>query len=314
MKNILLKIANTLVVNKQNLDRIGLLKGLTGSALFLYQYSCYTKNETYNILADDILDDIFESLKNINVYDIEYGLSGIGWCVEYLILNNFVEGESDEVLEDIDIRLFDVLKNKKLENNNIDIPLLNHGLYILSRIKNKSTTENQLEIIKNILNQIDISLDNEDPYPIVYLNSIIYFLFSLNNKNIQDNVISILLNKLPNAITKSIKAGLFDCSDYETFILLIDIAFQHKNNSWIKLIQLRNEWNLEATDYSIDRFIKNAWQNLFYPEIKYANNTEYDFDKIVYEKQQCLTNDNLTMSHGLVGIGLGILQNMTNIS
>src|ERR1035437_610984 len=161
MKNILLKIANTLVINKQNLDSVGLLKGLTGVALFLYEYSYLTKNEMYNNLADDMLDDIFEYTKNISLTDMAHGLSGIGWSVEYLIQKNFVEGKPDEVLEDVHLKLLENIKNKTIDSS-IDIPLSNYGLYIISRIKNKNIEEDYLWIIKDILNINSKALESED--------------------------------------------------------------------------------------------------------------------------------------------------------
>lgn len=307
MEKTLLKIANTLVVNTQNFDRVGLLKGLTGVALFLYEYSYLTKYEMYNNLADDMLDNIFESTKNMALTDMAYGLSGIGWSVEYLIQKNFVEGDPDEVLEDVHIKLLENIKNKTIDSN-IDIPLSNYGLYIISRIRNKNVDENYLWIIKDILNLNSKALESEDALSFVYLNSIIYFLIFMEKRNICNDEITIGLNKLPNVISKSIEAGLFDYSDYETFLLLIELADQNRNDNWAELIRFRNNWNFEEADFSIDRFMKNTWQSLFYPEIIYFNNMDFDFEKIVEEKQLCLINDNITMANGLVGIGLGIIQ------
>ena len=133
----------------------------------------------------------------------------------------------------------------------------------------------------------------------------------MEQRNICNDEIAISLNKLPNAISESIEAGLFDYSDYETFLLLTGLIDQNGSGKWIEIIQLRNLWIPVDIDNSIDIFVKNIWQSLLYPEIRYLNNIKYDFNRIVEDIQLCLHNDNLTLYNGLVGIGLGIIFNET---
>lgn len=48
------------------------------------------------------------------------GLSGVGWGVEYLIQNKFVDADSDELLEDIDAKIMEW-----------DVRRIKNGIYTL---------------------------------------------------------------------------------------------------------------------------------------------------------------------------------------
>lgn len=103
-------IANILLINIQHMNKVGLLDGRMGAALFFYNYGRYTNEQFYGDFADTILDSIIENVRwNISRYDI---WAGIGLGVEYLLVHNFVDGNSDELLEDFD----SILLNRKIND------------------------------------------------------------------------------------------------------------------------------------------------------------------------------------------------------
>ncbi|GHU91933.1 hypothetical protein FACS1894155_12030 [Bacteroidia bacterium] len=63
-------------------------------------------NSTYNLYAEQLIDDIIAGIGNTKNYNIEQGLAGIGLGIDYLIENDHVKGNNNEVLEDIDNALF----------------------------------------------------------------------------------------------------------------------------------------------------------------------------------------------------------------
>ena len=81
---------------------IGLFHGKMGITLFFYNYYRYTNNIVYSDYAGDLLDDIWENLHNRFPDTFESGLTGIAWGIEYLIQNNFVSGNGNEICEEID--------------------------------------------------------------------------------------------------------------------------------------------------------------------------------------------------------------------
>lgn len=133
-KDLLLrKIINYIVLNNGLLQEIGLLNGKFGIAILLFHYAQYSKNDAYTQLAELILDNIVENI-DLSCSIIFYnGLSGIGWGIEYLYQNNFIDGDTNEILEVIDNKIMEI----NLET--IDSLNLNNGLggilnYILARL------------------------------------------------------------------------------------------------------------------------------------------------------------------------------------
>lgn len=94
----------TSVIQKTNNDvnNLGLVNGLTGELLFLWQASCYDKT----LVNEEIFYEKFEFLQeNFSVaatnFSLENGLAGAGWFLEYI---NQAQGEDydPELCDDID--------------------------------------------------------------------------------------------------------------------------------------------------------------------------------------------------------------------
>jgi lantibiotic modifying enzyme len=81
--------------------------------------------------------------------DFENGLAGIGWGIEYLVQNKFIEADTDEVLEEFDNRIFKEL----IYNTPKKIGLLNGiigiGAYFLKRIQNPSSNDEKITTLTN---------------------------------------------------------------------------------------------------------------------------------------------------------------------
>lgn len=119
-KDILLEqIAAHLIVNSSFLTNLGLYHGKMGIVLFFVHYARYADNVLYEEYAGDLLDEIFEDIHAGFALDFENGLSGIGWGILYLLKNEFMEGDPDEVLSDIDQKIREVnlfhIANKSIE-------------------------------------------------------------------------------------------------------------------------------------------------------------------------------------------------------
>ena len=178
MKDILLKrIANTLVVNIQNVDNRGLFNGKTGIAVFLYYYARYSGISVYSDVADDLIEDISNSLNSTGSVDFETGLTGIGWGFQHLLDNQFVEGDADDILSDVDEHIFKNISKKKLMPVSSEIHWFGHGLYFLSREKKRALSKEKAEVFKLMLDSIDGILEHDDSrLSISFLNSVLYFL------------------------------------------------------------------------------------------------------------------------------------------
>lgn len=112
----------------------GLLEGKMGIVIAFYHLSRKTDNKVYNTYADDLLDHVLDKLPKYVSLNFEAGLSGIGWGLEYLIQNHFVEADSLEICAEIDEAIM------KKDIRNITDYSLEKGLlgilhYVLIHIK-----------------------------------------------------------------------------------------------------------------------------------------------------------------------------------
>ena len=86
-------IANILLINIQHIDKLGLWNGKMGVILFFYHYED---------VADSLLDLVLEAVSRSAHSDSYALLSSVGIGIEYLLAQQFVESDSDDLLEDFD--------------------------------------------------------------------------------------------------------------------------------------------------------------------------------------------------------------------
>ena len=100
-KDILLRrIANHLILHSIDIEDIGLFHGKMGVVLFFAHYARYTDQAIYDDFAGELLEEISENIPETLPINLETGLCGIGWGIEYLIQNGFMEGDSNEILQE----------------------------------------------------------------------------------------------------------------------------------------------------------------------------------------------------------------------
>ena len=86
---------------------LGLLNGKMGVVLFLYHYARYTKQVLYDDFAGEILQEVLDTVHEGLPIHFSDGLCGIAWGIAYLIRQNFVEGDSEDVLKDMDNKIME---------------------------------------------------------------------------------------------------------------------------------------------------------------------------------------------------------------
>ncbi|RHR93629.1 glycosyltransferase [Parabacteroides sp. AF14-59] len=86
---------------------LGLFHGKMGYILFFVHYARYSHNKQFETFAYELLDDLYEDVNKDLPINFEYGLCGIGWGIEFLVQNGFIEGDTDEILKEIDRRVME---------------------------------------------------------------------------------------------------------------------------------------------------------------------------------------------------------------
>ena len=134
-ENIILDIKENLCQRLNFPKHVGLMAGSTGEVLFLLGYYELTKD--VKILEKAILkmEQIIESLDfNYIGYSFAYGLSGIGWVIDLMNINGYIQNCSDEVFQQVDQLIFN-MSIEDLKKGNYDYLSggLGAALYFVSK-------------------------------------------------------------------------------------------------------------------------------------------------------------------------------------
>lgn len=101
------RIAKHLIVNSSFMDNLGLFNGKMGIVIFFYHFAKYSQKAIYYDFANKLLDEIYSEIHSETPINLKNGFAGIGWSIEYLLQNNFLEGNSNEALADIDSKIME---------------------------------------------------------------------------------------------------------------------------------------------------------------------------------------------------------------
>lgn len=151
------RIANHLILNSSSLDDLGLYNGKMGIVLFFAHYARMTQQKIYDDFAGEILEEIIDDI-NINLpWFMKDGIVGIMWGIEYLFQHNFLEGDSNDILDKLDLKLLEInlenISDKSLGTGLLGI--LNYINYRMNSIPqgsffiNKNFTSIFSKLIKN---------------------------------------------------------------------------------------------------------------------------------------------------------------------
>ncbi len=184
------KIANTLYITTQCIPSIGLMTGKMGIAIFLYQYSRISSNIDYNNLADSLLDTIYPRLYKNTPKFFSEGIAGIGWGLNFLMQEKYVEAD-DNILEEVDDVIRKTDKNRFIVELNEELPLFSKGIYLIAR-KMKEDLPSCVCELESFLSSVEL-----DNLPYEYTQSVKYFLSRMETEGIEEDRCKALSSKLP---------------------------------------------------------------------------------------------------------------------
>lgn len=99
------RMVHHLMLKSSSMKDVGLFYGKMGIAILFFCYGKFKGNLVYTEMGEDLLDDIWQELDSSISVSFDSGLSGIGWGIEYLIQHRLVEGEANEICEEIDRKI-----------------------------------------------------------------------------------------------------------------------------------------------------------------------------------------------------------------
>ncbi len=143
------KIINTLLLNSSFIENIGLMNGKMGISIFFFHLAKETNNNTYQNYAEELIDEIYEEINKSTPLNFENGIAGIGWGIEYLVQEGFIEANTDEVLEEFDNLIFKQLLYNSPSKLGLLNGLLGIGFYLLKRIQNPNSCDDNIQTLTN---------------------------------------------------------------------------------------------------------------------------------------------------------------------
>jgi hypothetical protein len=184
MENLSIQIAEIIKLKGLTGVNYGLLHGKMGLCIFYYHLAKQTNNPAYEKVADGLLDQVFANLSTTVSADFENSLAGIGWGIEYLVQNQFAEGNTDEILEEVDNRVFRVLNEETIPSFELGNGLTGFLFYLINRLKNKSnlpSLANRInrELLILTINKLDEIVSAQFPSIVKEMNFDLFWRFPI---------------------------------------------------------------------------------------------------------------------------------------
>jgi len=327
---LLKRIANILFLNSGLINNLGLLNGKMGIAVFFYHYSRYSENKNFDNFAGELLNEIYAEINTNTPVSFADGLTGIGWGIQYLVKNKFVDADITEVLSEIDVALYQIRHKTQVLINNQD-HFFNFGHYFIERLNNlKSEKEKKESFIKKnnpsfiiheceryILQgeflkriQTDAAIDQ--------LNSLIWFLLEAERFNFYPvksrNILKCLLGNIEEIQIEPALSSKLE--------LLIDLLKKSVDSSSDMIVFEKLKKSLEkhkktGIKNKTEYLIKNTCQKIIYGD--YCRKMELNFPlaELLCEMNKDnfwkyfldnFKNDHLSLT-GIGGLGLGLIHN-----
>jgi len=336
------RIVNVLLLNASFTDNLGLLNGKMGIAIFFYQYARYTGNKVYENYAGELIDEIYGEINNSTPVGFANGLMGIGWGIEYLVRNGYVDADTDEALSEIDNAVYrSSLHRPFLLDNRDDI--FGYGLYYVTRLMGREDDDDNLKTLFKKQHLIYLTDDCErilvqkqfldygiDSLSIDTINSFLWFLVEMHRLGLFPVKVEKILRCLPEYVSQG-----FDAANGVTARFLhaklaekvVPFVKDTDTKNRLKSVLMENigrENKLNVEDGArVSDFINGTWRRIIYgqqpgydeilkeqsklvfPVIDNEENWKVRFDK--------LDNTNIGLT-GLTGFGLGLLSTSSNPS
>lgn len=298
MNGQLLKMANALTLNLHNIDDLGLIGGKMGAALFYYELSRYTDIETYNDMADHLLDDVLNNVVKLETGSIERGIAGVGWGINYLIRKSFIDA-SDDIFVDLEQALF----SKENVSFDIHFSTLSPAIYLLSKSEENRTLGEYDRWVTELLNTCSyyfLHIYDNKKKPLDLINSMLYFLIELQKQKIHLMESSKLIWKILNYLLSD--ADIVHDINGDSMILLslleqLDDSTPLKKETLAKLNKIKyDSWSVEA--------LKKIWwqQILFSCRVK-SRITMADINQILIS----IDNNEVNVGELIVPLGLYLM-------
>ena len=137
---------------------VGLWEGKTGMSIFFFLLSRHTSNRWYEEFAGELLDDVCNHLSLHCPVTFADGLCGIGWAIEFLKKEGFIEGDTDEILGEVDRQVME-RDVRRITDASLETGLAGIAAYVRSRLESERTDSDYHPFDAGYLKELDLNCD-----------------------------------------------------------------------------------------------------------------------------------------------------------
>ncbi|WP_430905409.1 lanthionine synthetase C family protein [Maribacter sp. 2-571] len=133
----LTEIDHAIRANYEKEQLVGVLAGTSGASLFQFYYSKYLDIDENSTFAADLLNlGIARISEGFNHLSYCSGLSGMGWTLDHLAMEGFLDEDMDSFLTQIDLPIFnEMISTLKQGNYDFLHGAIGHAYYFLNRYR-----------------------------------------------------------------------------------------------------------------------------------------------------------------------------------
>lgn len=132
----------------------GLFNGKMGIAFFFFLNARYIHNSWYEDFAGELLDDVCTGLHIGLPITFADGLCGIGWGIEFMKKLNFIEGDTDDILCDIDRKIME-RDVRRVSDMTLEYGLEGIAIYVRSRLDSIRTISGKRPFDSSYLKELE---------------------------------------------------------------------------------------------------------------------------------------------------------------
>ena len=149
-----------------------LYDGKMGLCIYYFLMARYTGEDRHKERAECIIDEVYRECKKYTITDqlsFETGIAGIDFGITYLVRNEFMEADLDDILQEVDDFIFKRISIKTTAELSEDPHLLlGVAFYLIYTIKSRNDETSEFiqlrkELLVHIVNALDL-FNNKSGY------------------------------------------------------------------------------------------------------------------------------------------------------
>lgn len=301
---LLMRIANTVMANYDNTEKVGLFDGKMGLCLFFYNCSRYTGCEYYAKTASVLLDEVFMSLNPSMSPSVTDGVAGIGCGIVSLLHDGFVEPEGEDILGHVDAVLLRDMPDKFLIEDNYPAPLFSPGIYLSYRLRfypeglDVGCADDLISLVKDNLEKCH---DSNTALHLSFINSIV---FVCNMLCATDSSFTAKTGEIRHLCDLGMEQSVSNKRDRYCDL----VTFEKLNPDNRYGIVLNEKKRVEGNINALDLWYDYGWWNILYDMSLYKTDTDKYINYVNKKMMDCFY-DISNVNQKLAAAGMYFIKN-----